>query len=366
MKSNQDTDGVWLSIADAAKALGVTKNALSAKGRRGNHPTRLDDKGRISYLVDPSVAAVVGDAEETRADLETLRERARDAFGDDDSEPENIDEDAIEDLIARRVDAYRRKAKKQADRVYKIERTQPFAVCHLGDPHIDDDGCDWPELLRTIRIIKRTPGMYAGSVGDHINNWVGRLQALYRHQTTTEDEAFKLARWLLTTLEWDYVMLGNHDKWNQGVIIFELLAEQCSIKAMEHNEIRIEYSTPGAQPYRICVRHDFKGNSMWNKSHALMRRHKMRPWADLNVAGHRHVWAVNHEESHDGRIETSLRVRGFKNFDEYASTMDFRVDKLGAAITTVHNLTHPVPGERMKIFHDVAEASSYLGWLRSR
>lgn len=269
--------------------------------------------------------------------------------------------DGLDGLIDQRVKAYQRKAEQAAPKLYRIARPGAFAVCHLGDPHLDDDGCDWPELIRTIKTIRKTPGMTAGNIGDTTNNWVGRLQALYAHQTTTEGQAFELARWLLEAVEWDYLVLGNHDRWNQGTTIIRLLAERAKVHAVEDHEVRIEY----ADGVRLCARHTFKGSSMWNPLHGSLRRAKMRPWGDLLVSGHHHEFA-HHTEELEGKIVHLLKLRGFKRFDAYAQEHDFADGEYGCSITTVHRPAAPHPGSRLTVWHDVEEAAAYLEWARRR
>lgn len=64
----------------------------------------------------------------------------------------------------------------------KIKGNQPIGVCFMGDPHIDNNGCNWPLLKRDIAILKDTPGMYAINLGDATDNWIGRLVRLYADQ----------------------------------------------------------------------------------------------------------------------------------------------------------------------------------------
>lgn len=268
------------------------------------------------------------------------------------------------DLIESRIAAFRRKAKHGAQRTHRIERDGPWAVCHLGDPHVDDDGCDWPELIRTIKTIRKTPQMYAGNVGDTTNNWVGRLEALYKHQSTTESDALRLAEWLIQAVEWDYIVLGNHDHWNQGSTIARLFARQAKIVALEDHEARVEYVVGGEVVTRLLVRHDFKGGSMWHEVHGGIKRAKMRPWGDVLVSGHHHTWG-HHAEEHDGRVFDVIKVRGFKRYDSYAQSHDYPEVEHGCSVTTVHVPT-AAPAQRVTVWRDVEEAADYLGWVRSR
>lgn len=97
----------------------------------------------------------------------------------------------------------------------KFHRAEPTAIVVVGDPHVDDDGCNWPQLERDTETIVKTPGMFAGSIGDNINNWVGRLSRLYANQSTTENQAWRLSEGWIRELadpgKLIFMVRGNHD-----------------------------------------------------------------------------------------------------------------------------------------------------------
>src|ERR1700744_1001157 len=79
----------------------------------------------------------------------------------------------------------------------KVKSNQPIGVCFMGDPHIDNNGCNWPLLRRDIKILKDTSGLYAVNIGDLTDNWVGRLVRLYADQEMSKKQAWKLAKYLM-------------------------------------------------------------------------------------------------------------------------------------------------------------------------
>lgn len=350
----------WKSAEQLGRELGIGGAGVRYRAENDggvemrDHPTH---RGWRQYrLTDAPASATAPDDGPHLLDLGAPPPRA-----DDGDEP-------IEALLLRRLETFRRSRKAHDKRraVVRIERDRPFAVCHMGDPHVDDDGCDLEQLIRDVETVQRTPGMYAGNVGDTVNNWVGKLVGKWKQQSTTEDEAFRLGRWLFEAVGWDYVLLGNHDHWNQGGQIFRLFAEGADIRALADHEARVEYVGPGGGTFRLDVRHDFKGHSMWNNVHGPMKRAKIRPWADLYVCGHKHTWGVHVDEQETRGPVWAVRVRGYKRMDEYAEAKDFSEDRYGCSLTTVIQPDHPHPGERAKVFHDVEEAASFLKWLRAR
>lgn len=281
------------------------------------------------------------------------------------------DEDAedIDTLIRQRVDVYRRvraQHRKRKHRTVTIEQPGPIAIAHLGDPHVDDDGCDWPALLRTVETVGRTPGMYAGNVGDVTNNWIGRLQAQYAHQSSTLEDATRLASWLLRSMPHLYLVLGNHDVWHNGSHLLRSIMRGAKCAVLAEAGARMELRFPRGEPIRIVARHDFPGTSQWNRAHGPMKAAKMDSWGHVYVQGHRHMWAVHQEEGADGVHRTALMVRGYKRCDSYADSKGYQEHEHGEVITTILQPTHAHPCERVKVYHDIEEAADVLGYLRRR
>lgn len=374
MTTNDDDGRDWQLAAVWGRRLGVTPRSVRGyweSGRMirreipGRHnafeyawadaePEPYDDKTDPEFMPPP-------------ADDEPRRGSANDEYRDGHApDPEPVE--SIEELLSRRMSTFQRSLLHDRRRraIVRVERDGPFAVCHMGDPHVDDDGCDWPELRRDIDVVNATPNMYAGNVGDTVNNWVGKLIAKWKQQSTTETEAFRLGRWLFEAVAWDYIILGNHDLWNQGSTIFNAFAENASILAYAAHEARVEYVTPAGGRFRLAVRHDFKGHSQWNNQHGLMKRAKTRPWADLLICGHKHTWGHHSDETQPGHPTWTARVRGYKRMDEYAEAKDFAEDVYGCSLTSVIDPDADNPGDRCIMFHDVQTAADYLSWLRER
>ena len=68
--------------------------------------------------------------------------------------------------------------------------------------------------MNNVRLINETEGMFAGNLGDVQNNWVGRLASLYSQQSTTAKESWLLTEHFISSLDWLYIVGGNHDVWS--------------------------------------------------------------------------------------------------------------------------------------------------------
>jgi GNAT superfamily N-acetyltransferase len=100
----------------------------------------------------------------------------------------------------------------------KVKTNKPIGVCFVGDPHIDNNGCNWPLLRRDIALLNSTPGMHAVNIGDLTDNWIGRLVRLYADQEMSKKQAWKLAKYFMRDagINWLCHIMGNHDAWGDG------------------------------------------------------------------------------------------------------------------------------------------------------
>ena len=109
-----------------------------------------------------------------------------------------------EELIDRMTRGFERRKRAKEARKWinvKVDTDKPIGLAFLGDPHIDDSGCDWATLRHHLNIIKNTRGMRGCSLGDEINNWVGRLSRLYAEQETTAAQGWQLVEWLINEMD---------------------------------------------------------------------------------------------------------------------------------------------------------------------
>lgn len=277
-------------------------------------------------------------------------------------------DEPIEELIARRVATSQRanmRSKAEAVRTLRINVPGPIGLVHFGDPHIDDDGCDWAELQEWLAVCD-DPAVLAGNIGDTLNVWIGGLMKKWAHQGTTEDEGIRLLRWLLSRTEWAYVVLGNHDLWRSYGYIMQEIKRTADVRIMRPHGVRLRLELPGTDwTPRIWARHDFPGRSWYHPTHGPNKAAMLDQWADILIAGHIHSRGRIEGEYPGGRPYWALRLRGFKRHDEYAEKLGHREHEHGAACMTILDPDAP-PTERVRVIWDPTEAAATLKWLRKR
>lgn len=279
-----------------------------------------------------------------------------------------IDGDETEDvgeLIARRRKAFERKIKAaEARRWFEIgmRETKPYGVLWFGDPHLDNDGCNWPLLERHL-VVARQPGIYGANVGDTTDNWpwTGRLAKLWADTDISDKSAKKLAEWFMfdAGVKWLVWLLGNHDAWNGGGDFYKRLGANAVPVVDWRAQFVLSHST--GMYTRIDAAHGRKGNSIYNPSHGTIRAAKFGETADLFVTGHIHSFGLTHFEDADRRHTSWLaQVRGYKFNDDYALVNGFSEYQNGAAILSVID---PQTG-RVTCFADPEEGAEWLAWKR--
>ena len=275
----------------------------------------------------------------------------------------------VEDLIARRTAAYALKAKAKAARELipvKVNIDGPYGILHFGDPHLDDDGTDWPLINHCLGLLHSTPGLFAANVGDTTNNWIGRLARLYGNQGTSAAEAWRMVEWFMGQVRWLYIVGGNHDCWSGGTDPLVWMASQGGMLYQNHG-LRLALQSPSGTEVRVNARHDFMGTSQWNGAHGPLKAAKMGYARDhLYTCGHRHSAAEATIFFNDGEhVARALRIGSFKRIDDFADSKGFPRENM-PAVLTVHNPASRSPAGLVSVFWDLDEGADYLRFLRRK
>ena len=274
----------------------------------------------------------------------------------------------VDELLERRKREYARKherAETSALVPIKVRADGPFGIVHFGDPHVDDDGTDIDALEEHTRIVRETPGLFAGNVGDTTNNWVGRLARLYGEQSTSAAEAWALAEWFVGRCQWLYMVSGNHDHWSGAGDPLEWISRGKRISGYETN-VRLELRASNGRSVRVNVRHDFAGNSQWNPVHGAAKAFQLGTRDHVMVCGHKHVSGyMPIKDPASGIVGHCIQVGSYKRLDRYAQERGFRDQMISPCAVTVIDPAAS-EAELVHVFWEPAAAADYLTWLRSR
>jgi len=284
--------------------------------------------------------------------------------------PEELDDDLpidqIIDLQKRRFARRNEYVKAKKWFAVKIRQDGPVGISFFGDPHVDNNGCNWPLLEHHCQLHRDTEALYGVNIGDTTDNWVGRLGRLYAESDTSKHTARKLANWFLADagVTWACWLMGNHDAWNEGDAILRGMNAQAI--PMHDWQAQFRIVLPKSE-VRVWAAHNFPGNSIWNTLHGPQRAAHTKDWAHIYVSGHTHNWALHQEESASKEFVYWLaRARGYKFIDDHADHLGYAPQQEGAAITAIINPDATSMSGLTQCFADMDAAVSYLNWLRRK
>jgi hypothetical protein len=275
-----------------------------------------------------------------------------------------------EELISRRKSEFARKEKAESSRrliSVKVKIDGPIAIAHLGDPHIDDPGSDVSQLEADCKTINETEGMFGANVGDNQNNWVGRLARLYGEQSTSAAEAWVLVEWFVNSVNWIYILGGNHDLWSgAGDPLNWITRHQQGL--YEGWGARMGLVFPNKRIVRVNARHDWPGHSMWNVTHGPSKAVQMG-WRDhILTCGHKHTSGYQVLKCPaSSLISHAIRCGGYKKHDRYAKELGLPNQNIFATATTIIDPQYSDDDPRLiTTLFDVQEAADYLKFKRAR
>lgn len=286
---------------------------------------------------------------------------------------EGDDEEPIQDIIGRMERNFARaKTARDKKRWFRVDipDNKPVGILFYGDPHLDDNGCNWPVLKRHVQLCKETPGLYGANIGDTTNCWGGKLVRLYANQDTSVRTARRLAEWFLldSGVRWLLWLMGNHEHMGDGAPVLEEMNRRYGTAAIPMLDWQADFIlSVGGTEFKISAAHDFKGASMWNPVHGAVKAAKFGDQIDLLVCGHKHEWAVSQWElPEQGNAPLMVRARGYKHLDEYATRHGFGENEEGQAILVIFDPASKSQAGRVQAFVDVERGADVLTYLRSR
>lgn len=278
--------------------------------------------------------------------------------------------DAQELLTRRKKDFERVKRAKDSKKLINVDVKidGPIGIVHFGDPHVDDDGTDIGLIEEHIKIVNKTEALFGANLGDIQNNWIGRLARLYAEQSTSHSDAWVLTEWMVSSVNWLYLVAGNHDAWSGVGDPLKWIAKQ-SGNILDYHGCRLNLAFPNKRGIRINARHDFSGHSMWNPAHGPMKA-VQGGWRDhILTCGHKHVsfLAGPLKDPASGLLSWAIRCAGYKTYDRYAEERGLPDQNAFAACVTIIDPQYADDDARLiTVIPDVQEGAEFLKFKRHK
>lgn len=288
------------------------------------------------------------------------------------AEPAVDEELPIEEVIeqqTRRFEKKRQARRANRWREVKVRMGGPIGLLWMGDPHVDDNGCDWPTLRRHIEIINSSPAIRGCSMGDQQNAWVGRMAHLWAHQDTSQATANRMVEWLVREMDPIVLIGGNHDMWLGAGDPLTWMSRGANF-VFKNWRADVRFVFPNGRDCRVIAAHDLPGHSQWNDMHALMKAARgWGPPADVYLCGHRHTWGTQTAElpeREERQVVHFGRCRGYKYFDSYAERLGLPEQQYGQALFQIIDPEATKADRFTRLYSDPEEGAEFLAFLRAK
>lgn len=254
--------------------------------------------------------------------------------------------DTDPDIDAIRASAEQKFAAKQRRAILKNHQKVrfdhgPVALFFVGDQHIGNTGTDVARMFAEQDMILATPASYVVLMGDTVDNFiVGKLMAENMNAALNVWEQWELAKHYLH--RWDTRIIaqnsGNHSQWATKMIGVDYDREITPDGVLyDADELRFTVHV-GPHDVKVRTRHKWRGNSLYNASHALERAAKFdTPDFDVFVGAHVHQGATAREFIHSGKRKLALMSSTYKSVDGYQRQEGFVENDASTAVALVIN-----------------------------
>ncbi len=275
-----------------------------------------------------------------------------------------------DEAAQRAVIEYQRTAQleeKRRTQHIEIDTDQPFGIVWLADVHAGSSGTDYERLFKEIEIINGTPGLYIGTVGDLVDNFILTKLAFIRHDTRLNiSDEWAIVRKILKAIAPKHLIAvgGNHDHWTRvmsGIDYFHSVLNAISPTTLyDSDDCRFTLKA-GHSVWPGRVRHRWRGSSIYNPTHGMERAYAFDHDFVFAVGAHTHVSGLARQFNASGRA-TGLAVLcgAYKRTDPHAITMGFPTPNRSTAMTIMFD---PATGS-MTGFDNLETAAKTIGAFR--
>ena len=217
----------------------------------------------------------------------------------------------------------------------------PVALAWVADHHLGGPGVDYPRVFAEAEIIRDTPGMFVGTVGDLLDGFIiNYLLKVRLGECMSIIEEFALVRRYLRIIgpKLRISVSGNHDwwfTWLTGVDYFrEVLAGIAPGVIYDAHDCRVTVRV-GEAEFRGRIRHKWRGRSIYNPTHGAERAAKWDQDFDWAVGAHTHACGVARGFTAGGRNGLAVQCGSYKVVDDYARRGGFPMPNKSTAVTIV-------------------------------
>lgn len=238
-----------------------------------------------------------------------------------------------------------------------------IAIAFVSDQHIGPGTpVDFKRMREDAELIAATPGLYGVLGGDLADNHIKHRAPIMAARSQPSDQ-WRLAEYYLSIFAEKIIVTvsGNHDDWTDEIAGISALGIVCEKQRVCHasDEARIDVAV-GGEVYRVAMRHQYKMNSSFNQTHAVLQWLRLgEEEFDIGAVGHHHEAAVS-QNVYRGKPVVCVRPGSYQITSAYSRRYGFN-----RSIPTCPSVLLWPNERRMMAFWDVRDAAEALTRLRA-
>ena len=200
-------------------------------------------------------------------------------------------------------------ARRRYSQEIRIPGNLPVCIAFTSDWHGGNSYTDYARLWAETELVADTPGMYAITMGDLHDNWVGKLEGIQRYQPVSLAEELALVRDRLMRLCNANKLLacvsGNHESRADKLAGLDWIRDVLADHQVLYDQDEILATlTVGDAEWRLKLRHKWRYKSILNPFHGFWRDLERADDWDMAIGGHVHSgshWAkIDHMDGGSG------------------------------------------------------------------
>ena len=282
--------------------------------------------------------------------------------------PEDYEEesDATIEYLLSRQEVNQSRSEKERDQHVYLTSDRPVSVTLFSDIHWGSPTVDYKSLVRDTGMVRDEEGAYAFCLGDLGENWVGTLSGISAEQEVTiNQEKSGIEGWLGQLSEnLPVVVSGNHDNRTKYLAHIDYVQQMCRGLNLLYGSDQVIFDLHlGDAVWRWKCRHQFKGSSQWNETHAIEKNGKLYDGFDFGAHGHFHRPTIirPYYQSLLRKVCYACNIGTYKISDDYATRLGFENHHTEYTATIIY-----YPDGRVVVPNGstLEENLRYLRWAR--
>jgi hypothetical protein len=217
----------------------------------------------------------------------------------------------------------------------------PIAIVFAADLHLGSSGVDYPRVFEEAQTVVDTPGMYLMLVGDLLDNFIlpKLMQARYNSEVMIAQEWALVRKYLkLVAPKLLVSVRGNHERFTfvlSGIDYFADVLRETQGKAIyDTDDVSLKLKV-GTATCALRLRHQWRGNSIYNDTHSIERAARMDGGFAVGVGAHTHASGLVRTFNNHGLAGLAVLCGAYKRQDVYSREKGFHRPNPSTAMAVI-------------------------------